>query len=116
MIQKVLLHDFGYCKQKSQNTYNHLIPYSLCFIAIWCFLKNVLDIQSFFSILACHINDIDNDLRSFSFDAAHDDHYNLNCRIYYVLRKFTDIMCICLDLFLCSYQYMYPTKYTKIIK
>ena len=45
-----------------------------------------------------------------SFDAAHDDHNNLNfciyCHFNCDLVKFIDITCICRDLFLCSYQYI----------
>ena len=63
----------------------------------------------FSSILAFHINDIDNDFNAFSLSAAHDNHHNLNFCIYClfncVFMKFTDIMCICPDLLLCSYQY-----------
>ena len=48
-------------------------------------------------------------ISAFSLDAAHEDHNNLNFCIYFhfncVLMKATDIMCICPDLFLCSYQY-----------
>ena len=77
-------------------------------------IDNVLGIQSFFSILPFHINDIDHDFNAFSFDASHDDHNILNfciyCHFNCVLIKFTDIMSICPDLFLCSYP-----KYTKII-
>ena len=60
-------------------------------------------------MLAFHINDIFHDFSAFSFDAAHDDHNNLNFCIYChfngVLMKFTNIMCVFPDLFLCSYQY-----------
>ena len=72
-------------------------------------IKNILDIRSFFSILAYHIKDIDHDFSALSLDAAHGDHNNLKfciyCHFNCVLMKFTDIICICLDLFLCSYQY-----------
>ena len=72
-------------------------------------IENVLNIQSFLSILAFHINDIDHDFSAFSFNAAHDKHNNLNfciyCHFNSVLMEFTDIMCVCLGLFLCSYQY-----------
>ena len=49
----------------------------------------------------------DHDFGAISFDAAHDEHNNLHfciyCRFNCVLGKFTDIMCICPDLFLYSY-------------
>ena len=45
-------------------------------------IKNVLDIQSFFLLLAFHINDIHYDFRAVCFDAAHDDHNTLNFCIY----------------------------------
>ena len=71
-------------------------------------IDNVLDMQSL-SQLAFHINGTDHDFMAFSSDAAHDYHNNLNFCIYChfnCVLKFTDIICICSDLFLCSCQYM----------
>ena len=127
MIHNVLSYDSCYYNKNhneyQNNTHNLQSSFDsilIVFYSIMVFsvifdssliIESVLDISSFFSILAFHINDIDHDFSPFSFDAAHDDDNNLNFRIYChfncVLMKFTDIMCICPDLFLCSYQYIH---------
>ena len=77
-------------------------------------IENVLDIQSFFSILAFHINDIDHDFSAFSL-MLHIFLYNtikmtinticIYCHFNCYRTKFIDIMCICHDLFLWPCQY-----------
>ena len=62
-------------------------------------MENVHYLQSFFS----------HDFSAVNFDAAHDDHNNSNfctyCYFNCVLKKLNDVVCICLDVFLCSYRY-----------
>ena len=86
VIENVLLHDVYYCKQKSWTSKKHtylkssfdsilivfynIIVFSVIFNSS-LIIYNVLDIQSFFSILAFHINDIHHDFSSCSFDGAH---------------------------------------------